>query len=30
MLKLGQQGKDKITEYEGILTARHQYITGCD
>ncbi len=30
MLELGQKAKDKITGFEGILTARHQYITGCD
>ena len=30
MLKLGQEAKDKITGFKGILTARHQYITGCD
>lgn len=30
MIKLGQKAKDKITDFEGILTARHQYITGCD
>jgi hypothetical protein len=30
MLELGQNAKDKITGFEGILTARHQYITGCD
>lgn len=30
MIKLGQKAKDKITGFEGILTARHQYITGCD
>ena len=30
MLELGQEGKDKITGFIGILTARVQYITGCD
>lgn len=30
MIELGQKAKDKITGFEGILTARHQYITGCD
>ena len=30
MLKLGQEGKDKITGFKGIITSRHQYITGCD
>lgn len=30
MIKLGQKAKDKITGFKGILTSRHQYITGCD
>ena len=30
MIELGQKAKDKITGFEGILTARCQYITGCD
>lgn len=30
MIKLGQEAKDKITGFNGILTARLQYITGCD
>ena len=30
MLEMGQEAKDKITGFKGILTARHQYITGCD
>jgi len=30
MITLGQKAKDKITGFEGILTARYQYITGCD
>ena len=30
MLELGNEGKDKITGFKGIITARHQYITGCD
>lgn len=30
MIELGQKAKDKITGFEGILTARFQYITGCD
>ena len=30
MVRLGQEGRDKITGFKGIITARHQYITGCD
>lgn len=30
MIELGQEAKDKITGFKGILTSRHQYITGCD
>ena len=30
MIELGQEAKDKVTGFEGIITARHQYITGCD
>ena len=30
MIKLGQEAKDKVTGFKGILTARCQYITGCD
>lgn len=30
MIELGQEGKDKITGFTGIITSRHQYITGCD
>lgn len=30
MLELGSEGKDKISGFQGIITARHQYITGCD
>jgi len=30
MIELGQEGKDKITGFKGIITARHQYLTGCD
>jgi len=30
MIELGQEARDKVTGFEGILTARHQYITGCD
>jgi hypothetical protein len=27
---LGKEGKDKITGFKGIITARAQYLTGCD
>ena len=30
MIELGLEGKDQITGFKGIVTARHQYITGCD
>jgi len=30
MLELGQEGKDKITGFKGILTGMARYITGCD
>ncbi|MNQ87572.1 hypothetical protein D3C85_1028010 [compost metagenome] len=30
MITLGQKGRDKITKFEGIITGRAQYITGCD
>ena len=30
MIKLGLKAKDKITGFKGIITARVQYITGCD
>ena len=30
MIELGQEGRDKITGFKGLLTARYQYITGCD
>ena len=30
MIDLGRKGRDKITGFEGIITARHTYITGCD
>jgi len=29
-LKLGQEAKDKITGFQGTLTGRATYITGCD
>ena len=28
--KLGQIGKDKITGFKGILTARCEFLTGCN
>lgn len=30
MIQLGLAGKDKVTGFEGIITARAQYLTGCD
>lgn len=30
MIKLGVKARDKITGFEGIITGRAQYITGCD
>ena len=30
MIELGQEAKDKVTGFIGIITARYQYITGCD
>lgn len=30
MIDLGQQARDKITGFTGIITARASYITGCD
>lgn len=29
-LKLGQEAKDKVTGFQGILTGYCHYITGCD
>ncbi len=29
MIELGQRVKDKITGFEGIATARVEYLTGC-
>ena len=26
---LGKKAKDKITGFEGIITSRHEYLTGC-
>lgn len=30
MIKLGKKARDKITGFEGIVTGRAQYLTGCD
>lgn len=30
MHKLGQEGRDKITGFKGIITCHVRYITGCD
>lgn len=30
MIELGLEGKDKITDFTGIITGRAQYLTGCD
>lgn len=30
MINLGLEARDKITSYRGIVTARAQYLTGCD
>ena len=30
MIELGQKGRDKITKFEGLITGRAQYLTGCD
>lgn len=30
MLQLGKKAKDKITGFEGTLTGKASYITGCD
>lgn len=29
MDKLGKQGRDKVTEFEGIITAKVYYLYGC-
>lgn len=29
-MKFGSLAKDKITEFEGIVTGKASYITGCD
>lgn len=28
--RLGKQGRDKITGFEGIITSRVEYLTGCN
>jgi hypothetical protein len=30
MITLGKLAVDKVTEFEGIITARTQYLYGCD
>ena len=30
MIELGGKARDKVTEFEGIITGRAQYLTGCD
>lgn len=30
MIELGQKAKDKITQFEGILTAKITYLYGCN
>jgi len=30
MINLGVEAKDKVTGFQGIVTSRHTYITGCD
>lgn len=30
MENLGKRGKDKVTNFEGIITAKISYLTGCD
>ncbi len=29
MENLGRTGKDKITGFEGVITSKHFYLTGC-
>lgn len=29
-MQLGQKSKDKITGFEGVLTGKASYLTGCD
>lgn len=30
MIELGRKARDKITGFEGVITGRAQYLTGCD
>ena len=30
MIKLGQEAKDKVTGFKGIIIGRSSWITGCD
>lgn len=30
MIELGKKGRDKISGFEGVITGRAQYLTGCD
>jgi len=30
MQELGKQARDRVTGFEGIITARIQHLTGCD
>ena len=30
MIELGQEGRDKITGFEGTITGMARYLTGCD
>jgi hypothetical protein len=30
MIKLGQEGKDKVTGYTGIIIGHAKYLMGCD
>lgn len=30
MIELGQEGRDKITGFEGVITARLTFLFGCD
>jgi hypothetical protein len=30
MIELGKKARDKVTGFEGVITGRAQYLTGCD
>jgi hypothetical protein len=30
MIELGKEGRDKVTGFQGIITGRSQFLTGCD